>query len=374
MLSHEDAYPIKRRSANSGRGRTERARWRWGSTGRRCRGRRRPTLARSPARPPKGSRRSTQLLERLRGSPSQGTYSGAVASELEPNAWSMAELPDGGNHFDACLVSFIATNTADAQVLLGSGFTLLARGGFALCVTARHVLDFAEHQQAPQSSDRREFEALFGSSKDRLQIRPESLRVMGKNRSGAPMSFVVRDAVRSNTSDVACVWISRQDDGGAHDFGNFTYRTNAEVPDAGAEVMVAALNHGLENKVVNGPVRSFNFSRGVRLLRGRVRDLDRDGRYLQIGPNFTTSIPLRPGVSGAPVFDLPSAGATMVLRGIVSSDNSPEDAFDDMKIAGAGRCASICSMLSLPITSRSPHTIGYALDGNPVQVDLPVGP
>jgi hypothetical protein len=273
---------------------------------------------------------------------------------------------------DQRLVSFMATRPNGEQVLLGAGFILYSSGGLSLCVTAAHVLAFAEDEQRPQRAAERQFERLFGLPKDRLRIEPESFRALGIDSAGQTQLFVAHQVCRSNTTDAGTVWLAPQsDDGTMPLFARTECAVNATQPSVGSEVVVVShVPLAIESQTVDGDVRRTLVRRQLGFRRGTVTEVDDVGDYLGIGPNFTTTVPLPAGASGAPVFALPERGAPLVLRGVVSSDLSVLESFDDTRIAGAGRVAGIRSVLVLPLSARTRRPIADLYQGGAVPVDL----
>jgi hypothetical protein len=295
---------------------------------------------------------------------------------MPTDQWKVGRYPSGDDATRAVeerFISFVATARSGESVLLGSGFLLLSQGSIALCATAAHVIAFAADVQQPLRESERRYEELFGlAPRNRLRIEPESFRAIWLDSAGRPHALIALQVCRSNENDVAAVWLSPQHgDDCEIQFPHAAFPVGPSLPARGSEVVaVGHLAQPIGIQVVEGEQRSYRLERTLGLRWGHVSDVDEVGTYMGIGPNFTTTIPLPPGASGAPIFEKAEAGEPMVVRGLVSSDLSPPDAFDDTTLAGAGRGASILSLLRLPISAATRRPIADLYRGEPINVDL----
>jgi hypothetical protein len=108
------------------------------------------------------------------------------------------------------------------------------------------------------------------------------------------------------------------------------------MPAVGTKIGVVA--HKLDSKPKGDG--SVVLTRGFIFLLGTVSEGAAIDRKKQMF-SFETTIPILPGISGAPIVSVPTPGQPVTVCGVVSSDFSPEEAFKDFTIAGSSHGAAL---------------------------------
>jgi hypothetical protein len=227
--------------------------------------------------------------------------------------------------------------------------------GFALAITAKHVLmEGVARAQRPWSRHVPSA-VLVCSGTSELVLNPEKLKLVWMGSQHACMMNV--DHVGYNdTLDVACCIITPQD-GDAPQFQPTAIPIDTAVPKVDEIVHMVSLGGMLANEHspptdASGTGQVIAVSRRVSIRVGVVTGVYPTGLRHYRWPCFTTSIPAEPGMSGGFV-TLPHEGKTIAACGFVCADNSVHEARSNFLKRGE----SVVSCAWPALTLRAPDSI-----------------
>jgi hypothetical protein len=137
-----------------------------------------------------------------------------------------------------------------------------------------------------------------------------------------------------------------------------------KMPEVGSNIGVLA--HKLDSEPSSDS--EVILKRGFLFLLGTVSEgatIDRKKQQF----SFETTVPILPGLSGAPIVSAPLPGQPISACGVVSSDFSPAEAFKDFAIEGSSHGAALWPSAGLGFEMKiegklqSPALIGDLLKG-----------
>lgn len=244
-------------------------------------------------------------------------------------------------------LTLLATSPSHEHVVLGSAFILMAQKRFAVCLTAAHVLhDAARVQQASDARHRR-FE--FQMQQTVVNLERTRLRAIWSEPSH-PRACIIPYAWAATSSDLAFFVATFADVDEGTEFPRMSCSIDWRPPRIGQELAV----FGCAAQWISDEERSdsgggFTFNQDFALRKGTVRATNQGRGRLGQGPSFELSVPFPPGLSGAPVIDVPRGGAPLTIRGIVCADLSPDEAHTNTSVAGLGTAMMIWPALGFRI-------------------------
>lgn len=240
-----------------------------------------------------------------------------------------------------CLIAFLAFDQGHAPSIAGSGFIIGRGDGFAIALTAKHVLtEGVIGIQRP--SPRHASSALFlPPSATMPSIGERKLRAFWMGSGGSDLLFT-RHISYNETLDIACAIFEPQDSY-KNIFQPASILLDANVPSVGDVVHMVSLD-GLEISNYSPPIDisgaggAFSMGSRVSIRVGTVTAVYPNGYRQYKWPCFTTSIPAEPGMSGGMVY-VQNSGPTSIC-GIVCADNSSEEARKNNSLCGESVIAS----------------------------------
>ena len=235
--------------------------------------------------------------------------------------WNQAELPPA-REMNHGLVSIFPFDEDLGPFPLGSGFITAAFGDRAVCCTAAHIFTHLHRLQkvgpTPHPSALREFLPQGAP----LDLDRKRLRAVCWEDGKIEIAFFDW-AIWDERSDLAFFGIRIQE-GTDPRFFRSNMLLDAERPEIGTEVAVLGYNdmkvlsfEGTEDQ------NRGTISRQLLLRAGRVTAYYPDGYSLCRAACIETSIPIFPGMSGAPVMKVAQGGA-MLPFGVMSFDPDEE--------------------------------------------------
>jgi hypothetical protein len=240
--------------------------------------------------------------------------------------WNQAELGPGSRE-NSGLVSILAIEDDLGPVPIGTAFITAAFGDRAVCCTAAHIFTGISRLQtrfAPRPHPTALSEFLPNGRP--LDLDRKKLRAMCWEEG--KVEFAYFDwAVWDERADLAFFGIHVQD-GSDSDF----FRSHLLLDPAHPEIgdLVGVLGYydmkidSFENTKHQG---EWSFSRQLLLRIGRVTAYHPEGHSLVGAPCIQTTIPIFPGMSGAPVMKF-VPGETKQSFGVMSCDPDTADKWD----------------------------------------------
>lgn len=240
--------------------------------------------------------------------------------------WNQAELPSAStlNHG---LVSILAFDDDLRPVPVGSGFITAAFGDGAVCCTAAHI--FTHLSQLQKVGPRPHPTALsdFLPKGAPLDLDRKKLRVMCWEDGKIEFAYIDW-AIWDERADLAFFGIHVQD-GSDRNFFRSNMLLDHERPKVGTEVAVLGY-HEMRVLSFEGTKdqNKGTFGRQLLLRCGRVTAYYPDGYALCRSACIETTIPIFPGMSGAPVMKF--GGGSILPFGVMSfdPDTVPADKWD----------------------------------------------
>lgn len=231
------------------------------------------------------------------------------------------------------VVIFATIDSDGVMQPIGSGFVIQAGGNHAVVLTAAHNLSGIHSLQLPQARNHPSALAEFIPAPKALEVDRFKVRAICFEGDTVEVA-VIESAAYDEQADVAVVKIRSQDNSST--FFESAYLVDATVPKVGDEVAVLGrAMFTVDDKVVDGPLRSQKIGFNLFLRRGYVKEVYPDGHLLCRGPCLETTIPVFGGMSGGPVMRLGADGQRMMPFGIVSSDAEGETDKNDPSVAGS---------------------------------------
>jgi Trypsin-like peptidase domain len=227
---------------------------------------------------------------------------------------------------------------------LGHAVVIWAGGASAICVGAAHSFEELGRRQRERSGLQNGQIAAAFLRNGPNYIDPSHAKVtfiIG----GVPHICDIRQVIFQEGYDVALFTVHSPD--GAAVFGARTALDFA-APQVGDVVAVVAN----QITVQNGEPGTCEMSAQFRMRFGVVTDVQFGKAHLP-GLSFfiRTTIPVYGGMSGGALVKKPVLGENMVLLGIVSTDFSPEAAFNNYLVEGNSACSLLWPALGLSLVA-----------------------
>lgn len=260
--------------------------------------------------------------------------------------------------YQPCLIAFLAFDQGHVPSIAGTGFIIGYVEDFAIALTAKHVLTegvLGIQRPSPRHSP----SALFlPPSATMPSIGESKLRACWMGSGRADLLFT-RHIAYNDTFDIACAIFEPQDFY-KKAFKPASILLDVNEPSIGDVVHMVSFG-GLEISDYSPPTDisgagfTFSIRSRVSIRVGTVTGVYPQGYRQYRWPCFTTSIPAEPGMSGGMVYVRDSEPTS--ICGIVSADNSSEEARKNNFLCGESVIASAWTALSMNVPK--------AIDVNP---------
>lgn len=267
------------------------------------------------------------------------------------------EWVDASNHnpefvekYRPCLIAFLAFDHGHVPRIAGSGFIIGHSEDFAIALTAKHVLTEGVLGIQRPSPTHAPTALFFPPSATRPSIDESKLRACWMGSESADLLFTRHIAYNDNF-DIACAIFEPQDFY-KKAFKPASVLLDANEPSVGDVVHMVSLD-GLEISDYSPPTDIsgagfvFSIGRRVTIRVGTVTGVYSKGYRQYKWPCFTTSIPAEPGMSGGMVYVARNSGPS--ICGIVSADNSSDEARMNNALCGESVIASAWTALSMNV-------------------------
>jgi hypothetical protein len=233
--------------------------------------------------------------------------------------WDQADLGDDFQQLNHGLVTLLAWNPDRSPRPIGTAFIVGAFGEYAIAVTAAH--NFSGIKDAQQPRKRHHPTALpeFIGDFQEIDLHRTRVRAVAFDLKGVEVARILW-MVQNNKTDVALCCLVPQESGTTFFEGRFALTDRPVfIGDEVCALGFAEMAVTLERRPSRGE-ETFTMQSQPLLRLGRVTALHPEGHLLCRGPCVETSIPVFSGMSGGPVFHLPSLGGPMLPFGLISSD------------------------------------------------------
>lgn len=268
------------------------------------------------------------------------------------NRWWVEANPEDNpreaDGFRQCLLTLLAFGPNKEPYVVGTGFIIAYGEGFTLSLTAAHVLPAGVHGfQRPMA--RHAASSLFVPRKwSEPSLDPKKLKVLWAGPTTAE-ALNVAHVTYNDSLDISCLLVVPQES--QQHFVPAMIPLDTTVPAAGDIVLIVS-NDALNVDETRPPDdkdgrgQQLTIARRVSIRRGVVTGVFPGGYRQFRWPCFTTSIPIRPGMSGGFVF-IPREGETIAACGVVSADLSNASAHESFLTCGESVIASTWPALCL---------------------------
>lgn len=267
--------------------------------------------------------------------------------------WVQAR-PHNSDDFLRGLVTLMYVDDEGRSDAIGNGFVVYAHENAAICMTASHNFEHIKalqrrrrmpsHPSLPQDFSVKGTQYLDNSGVYAFYV-----------GNGQPTVCQVDQISYQKSYDVAVFAIHFEVGLGTQKAFLWKTAVDFAMPNIGDEVALLG-NELIYKEVGEG---KYTLEQKLQFFFGSVTNLisgvDRMGQYY----SFETTIPIRPGLSGAPILKKPEVCGTMIACGVASSDLSPKEAFDDCKVAGCSHGASLWPSLALGIVAHHGAEYGF---------------
>jgi hypothetical protein len=251
--------------------------------------------------------------------------------ELGPS-WLPADL-HGPEAFDSLLLTLISESSEGTIVVVGNAFIIYANGHDALCLTAAHNFEFIKSLQKSNSLQSHPTLPPDFQFRGTQYIKADGSAAMWTSH-GRPYICKVMKINYIQNYDAAV--FSAHSDELAPEFPS-RMALDIRMPKIGDRVAVLAHRLDLKSQSDERGILERNLVFWLGTVTENPTATDRMNQRF----SFETTIPIPPGLSGAPIIAQPELGKTVAVCGVVSFDFSPAEAFTNFQIAGKSRAAAI---------------------------------
>lgn len=268
--------------------------------------------------------------------------------------WWVAANPEDNpretDGFRQCLLAIMAFGPSKEPYIAGSGFVIAYGQGFALALTAAHVLPAGAHGfQNP--TPRYAASSLFiPKSWSEPSLDPKRLKILWAGPATAE-AVNVAFVSYNDSLDISSFLVVPQED--SQQFRPAMIPLDTSVPGIG-DVVHMVSNDQLHVQETRPPLnlagkdQEIQVGRRVSVRMGVVTGVFPGGYRQFRWPCFTISIPTRPGMSGGFVF-IPRDQQTIAACGVVSADLSDPAAHESFAICGESVIACTWPALCLSV-------------------------
>jgi hypothetical protein len=268
--------------------------------------------------------------------------------DLQGCEWGFATLDDPvvAAILTRCVVRFMAIPEQGLPNLLGSGFIVTTQDGFAVCMTAAHVLDAAHGALGlPPARGRSaapgfEILDLDGGLKGPCSRRRVLVHVedAGNNDMAS-----ITEAVWDRGLDTALVTLSSP----LFKAGQRGLAINSDLHPPGTAVIgVGVQETRVTDRGEYQTGRLIGIETGLEARYGTIRQRAARG-LLANAPVYELTLPIPHGMSGGPILLAPQEGSTIQAIAFASSDHAEAKTVNDCATPGAGTAISLMSAYAL---------------------------
>jgi hypothetical protein len=272
-----------------------------------------------------------------------------MSDESDNSAWRQAIVSAGqAKELNKLLLAIIATDRNGQLHLIGSSCVIVAAGREALAVTAKHNFDEAQRLQQPPDASHPSISPLFRPDPKPLDISPECLRALyfeGENVDACEIT-----AYQALPQlDIAFFSVRFQEHYEGPPFEVIAHLDSRPLM-YGEHVAALALDGlDVEQEFLGAKSWKAQIARAIDLRRGTVTN-----SYFVGGrspwPAAESTIPIKGGMSGGPVFRLNQDGSLVQgVCGILSKDLSEASAFESFLYRGHSTIAMIYPSFITPV-------------------------
>lgn len=273
---------------------------------------------------------------------------------LKGLAWNEA-IPGNMDELEASVVTITAHDRNDDLHVIGTGFVVGNCSGLLAAITAAHNLEHIRSLQRTRTSHPSALEMLLPNSS---KIEFQNDRVLALSEfNGSPVVLRIEYSIHSKETDIAFLFFSK--DANRPEIKSIFI--DNRIPVVGEPIAVMAYAHtqaerheivpddfmhtNVPKELENQIDAKYAFSRSPVFRIGTVTHVHAEGHVLSSGACVETTIPVSPGMSGAPAFYLSKPEGPMTAFGLISS-SLQNTSKDDIEKSTSGQ--SIVSILPTP--------------------------
>ena len=278
--------------------------------------------------------------------------------------------PGTVEEFRQCLLAILAFGPSQEPALVGTAFVIASGEGFALALTARHVLP-AGVQASQRPAPRQAASAIFvPPSWVQPSLDKRRLRALWMTAARGTEALNLVNLSYNDSLDISSFLVVPQHE--SHAFQPAIIPMDTTIPAVG-DIVHMVSNDRLDVTETRAPSdhlgtgHELSIFRHVSIRRGVVTGVYLEGLRQYTWPCFTTSIPARPGMSGGFVY-VPRDGKTVAACGVVSADISEPAAHESLTVRGESVIACIWPSLCLTVPTEmgqgvinAPHMTVYEM-------------
>ncbi len=264
-----------------------------------------------------------------------------LPNDVEGRAW-VELLSDSNNPPEQTALITLLSSDDDLQVdVLGSAFVIKANGVSAICLGAAHSFHPVQRRQAWRSGKSNLKIPIDFLPKGPNYLNPEEITAFCV-RDGVPHVCRVDQINYIENFDVALFTVYEID--GANIF-NEHVAIDIGAPSVGENLIVMGNIINIEKRSDGKGVISQRFCMRMGVVTATEMG---KGALPGISSYFETTIPLYGGMSGSPVIREPKKiGDPIVVVGVVSTDNSPSEAFEKFQVSGSSKATMLWPAMGL---------------------------
>jgi hypothetical protein len=270
--------------------------------------------------------------------------------------WDQAIIDD--NSILNGIVLLLAFKQNRSPRPIGTAFIIGVEEQNAIAVTAAHNLQAIGEAQAPIKKHHATALPEFLNDSNVLDLDRKKVRAVCFENGKVEISVITR-ATYDKDLDIAFFSFIPQSKK-IKFFSKYRFNLDDYSPKLGDEIAVLGLGHIsvlFEERDGKGK-ESFQIECQSILRRGTVTNIHNNGHILCRGPCIETSIPVFPGMSGAPVMVLDKPGRPMKPFGLVSSDlEHDKEIKNDQTISGSSIIALLNPIIKSDTTGQIKTTL-----------------
>lgn len=261
--------------------------------------------------------------------------------------WVQGQWTEEPNREKGIFATLVSISEDGEILILGSAFVIFGNGPSAICLGAAHSFERVKRAERLRSAH-----GYFNVSPDfreqgHTYVSPDKMRACFVI-NGQPILCRIGQLNYVENFDVVTFLVLAPE---GQSIFNSHVAINLTMPRAGDEIAVLVNDTQIENKFDGVATCSQRFE--MRL--GMVTEVVVGRSYLPgLSSYFRTTIPVTGGMSGAPVLIKPVVGQSMIVCGVVSTDDSPLSSFSSFLVSGNSAASMLWPAMGLGLTLSIP--------------------
>jgi hypothetical protein len=266
-----------------------------------------------------------------------------LPNDEQNRSWTEIQLPKDHSKEQRVIGSLITLDTQDDSIsILGNVFIIRAQDDTAICIGASHSFEKAKYIQESRKAIGNNLIAPDFRFKGPEYIDTSKIKAFFLI-DGKPIVCDVGQLNYVANYDVAVFSVHAPEE---QKIFRWQSAVDLSVPIIGEQVAIFANNIA----VLSSANRMSQISQRLSYRIGVITQVEMGfGQMPGQSFYFQTTIPMTAGMSGAPVIRKPRPGQPMIVRGVVSSDFSPNEAFSSFWVPGSSTASMIWPAMGLAL-------------------------